>query len=31
MTLCYKDPGVHGFCVAIEGGSWLVQECEVFL
>ena len=30
MTLCYKDPGVHGFCVAIEGGSWLVQECEVF-
>ena len=31
MTLCYKDPGVHGFCVAIEGGSWLVQECEVFV
>ena len=29
MTLCHKDGGVHGFCVAIEGGAWLVQECEV--
>ena len=29
MTLCHKDPGVHSFCVAIEGGTWLVQECEV--
>jgi len=29
MTLCHKDLGVHGFCVAIEGGTWLVQECEV--
>ena len=29
MTLCHRDPGVHGFCVAIEGGSWLVEECEV--
>lgn len=31
MTLCHKDRGVHGFCVAIEGGSWLVEECEVLV
>ena len=29
MTLCWKDADVHGFCIAIEGGSWLVEECEV--
>jgi hypothetical protein len=32
MTLSYRDlSGVHGFCLAIEGGCWLVQECEVLL
>ena len=29
MTMSFKDVGVHGFCLAIEGGCWLVQECEI--
>ena len=30
LMLSHKDPeGMHGYCVAVEGGRWVIEDCQV--
>eukprot|EP00960_Hanusia_phi_P072965 767912-Hanusia_phi.AAC.6 len=29
MRIWYQEPTIHDFCLFVEGGAWLVEECEI--